>query len=273
MYGYIYKTTNLYNGKIYVGQHKAKKFNPNYLGSGIRITNVVNKFGKNCFKCELLEECDSEDALNEKEQYWIAKLNSTNRDIGYNLMSGGYKTRGMKHSKATRKKISESKKGCHPNRNYVVSEETKKKISDTFKSKHQSSWNKGIPMREESKEKLRKANLGKIYPEEVRAKHRGRPAWNKGIPMSEEAKKHLSEINKGKKQNLSLEEREQKRLNFLGKNNPRYGKHLSEEERRHISESIKGRIKITNGVINKVVKPEVYEAEYKQLGFYPVKNK
>lgn len=37
MYGYIYKTTNLINGKIYIGQHKANKFlGQSYLGSGKR---------------------------------------------------------------------------------------------------------------------------------------------------------------------------------------------------------------------------------------------
>ena len=33
MYGYIYKTTNLVNGKIYVGQHKGE-FTEDYIGSG-----------------------------------------------------------------------------------------------------------------------------------------------------------------------------------------------------------------------------------------------
>lgn len=38
MYGYIYKTTNLINGKIYIGQKKSEKFlGINYLGSGKRL--------------------------------------------------------------------------------------------------------------------------------------------------------------------------------------------------------------------------------------------
>lgn len=46
MYGYIYKTTNLLNGKIYVGQHKAEKFEPDkYLGSGTIFLEALQKYG------------------------------------------------------------------------------------------------------------------------------------------------------------------------------------------------------------------------------------
>ena len=35
MIGYIYLTTNLVNGRVYVGQHKREYFNDKYYGSGI----------------------------------------------------------------------------------------------------------------------------------------------------------------------------------------------------------------------------------------------
>ena len=201
MYGYIYKTTNLFNGKIYVGQHRAKKFNPNYYGSGVRFSNVFEKYGKDSFTCEVLEWCETEDELNEKEIYWISKLNSTDKSIGYNLMSGGYKIRGIEHSEETKEKISKAKTGITPNRDsWIPTEETKQKISNTLKEFYKTHDNprKGVHLSDETKEKLRQVNLGKTYSEEVKDKHRNRPAWNKGIPMTEEAKQHLREVNTGK---------------------------------------------------------------------------
>lgn len=34
MYGYIYLTTNLINGKKYIGKHKSLTFDDSYFGSG-----------------------------------------------------------------------------------------------------------------------------------------------------------------------------------------------------------------------------------------------
>ena len=83
----IYKTTNLINGKIYVG--KDKKNNPEYLGSGILITKAFKKYGIENFKKETLETCLNKQHLNEREVYWIKLLNSTNKEIGYNITKGG----------------------------------------------------------------------------------------------------------------------------------------------------------------------------------------
>jgi hypothetical protein len=67
----IYKTTNLINGKIYVGQDT--KNNPNYLGSGKKLKFALKKYGIENFKKEILEECSTLDELNELEKYWISK--------------------------------------------------------------------------------------------------------------------------------------------------------------------------------------------------------
>ena len=79
----IYKTTNLVNGKIYIGQDKNN--NPNYYGSGKLLKLAIKKYGKKNFKKEILEECTSIDELNEREIYWIGFFKSNDRYTGYNI--------------------------------------------------------------------------------------------------------------------------------------------------------------------------------------------
>lgn len=95
MYGYIYKITNKINNKIYVGQHSKEIFDESYYGSGKYIKAAINKYGKENFHQEILEWCNSLEELNEKEIYWISKLDSTNKQIGYNICEGGNNYRTM----------------------------------------------------------------------------------------------------------------------------------------------------------------------------------
>ncbi|HFD2044731.1 TPA: hypothetical protein ACF2DM_001554 [Clostridium perfringens] len=89
MYGYIYKTTNLLNKKIYIGQHKCRVFDSDYYGSGSWFLSVFKKYGKENFICEIIEECENQKSLNEREIYWIEHFQSRNPSIGYNLAKGG----------------------------------------------------------------------------------------------------------------------------------------------------------------------------------------
>lgn len=84
---FIYKTTNIINGKIYIG--KATNRESTYLGSGVDITQAIKKYGKENFTREILEYCTSDKELNKKEKYWITFFNSTNENVGYNLQEGG----------------------------------------------------------------------------------------------------------------------------------------------------------------------------------------
>ncbi len=63
----IYKTTNLVNGKFYVG--KSKYNDPEYLGSGIILKKAILKYGIENFNKEILEQCNSDAELNEREKY------------------------------------------------------------------------------------------------------------------------------------------------------------------------------------------------------------
>ena len=266
MYGYIYKTTNLINGKIYIGQHKATEFDTAYYGSGKHILNAMHKYGiENC-NCELIEWCDTQTMINSRERYWIKYYNSTNRKIGYNITEGGEGWKGGTHSQASREKISKAKTGKHPNRDYTqISVNTKQKISATLKEYYKTHKNPkyGTHLSQETKAKLRKANLGKTYSQEVRDKHK-RPAWNKGIPLTEKQKQRLREVNLGKTYGEKTREKHRKR--WLGDKNPNFGG-LSEQAKQKIREQITGRIWVTKNTTHKQIKQEELEY-YIQQGFH-----
>jgi len=147
----IYKTTNLLNGKIYVGHHYTSA-NDGYYGSGIHIKRSINKYGKENFKRETLEFCMSAN-INEKEIYWISILSATNKNIGYNISTGGtgLGMLGKNHKEETLKKLSNFRKGKH------LSETSKMKVSIA---------NKGKKLSEEQKNNLRKIHTGKKLSEE-----------------------------------------------------------------------------------------------------------
>lgn len=91
MYGFIYITTNHINNKKYIGQKKYDKNNnwKTYLGSGIILTRAIDKYGRENFSKEIIEECESKRQLNEREKYWIAYYNAVDSDEFYNIASGG----------------------------------------------------------------------------------------------------------------------------------------------------------------------------------------
>ena len=44
MYYFIYRTTNLINGKYYIGQHHTEDLNDGYLGSGRVFIQAIKKY-------------------------------------------------------------------------------------------------------------------------------------------------------------------------------------------------------------------------------------
>lgn len=87
----IYKITNVKNNKIYVGQSNDiyRRFYEHQTkgeSSRIPVDVAIQKYGKDSFIYEVLEECDITE-LNQKETFWIRKLNAI-KD-GYNCSKGG----------------------------------------------------------------------------------------------------------------------------------------------------------------------------------------
>lgn len=84
----VYKTTNLVNGKIYIGQHQTYDLNDGYLGSGKLLKQAIKKYGEQNFKREILCECSSLEEMNEKEAE-IVNDEFIQRNDTYNIKHGG----------------------------------------------------------------------------------------------------------------------------------------------------------------------------------------
>ena len=89
MYGYVYITTNLLNGKKYIGKKTSPKFIKSYKGSGKDIREDIKQYGTENFSVEMLQEYETKDELNRGEREWIAKYNASESEQFYNIARGG----------------------------------------------------------------------------------------------------------------------------------------------------------------------------------------
>ena len=113
----IYLITNNCNGKKYVGQSiniprryaehlrsgQPDKYNiKNKKDLKLPIHMAMQKYGIENFTLSILELCDKS-KLNEREKFWIKKLNTNDKNCGYNLTEGGqdnFQLSGELHSQA-----------------------------------------------------------------------------------------------------------------------------------------------------------------------------
>jgi group I intron endonuclease len=178
---FIYKITNLINGKFYIGStirakhiRKYEHFSSLRLGSHYNsyLQKSWNKYGEQSFKFEILEDFRFPIYYEQKyigeyvvvrEFYWVSLLNPeynirTDITIGNTGCHHSEETKnkiriantgkqiGRKHSKETREKMRNARIG------HVVSEETRLKISESNKGKT-------FNHTEETKEKIRNSSL------------------------------------------------------------------------------------------------------------------
>lgn len=87
---FVYKTTNLVNGKIYIGQHSTNNLKDNYKGSGKLLKSAILKYGEGNFTTQIIRFSKSRAELNKLEKELIKHYNSRCLDIGYNLHHGGF---------------------------------------------------------------------------------------------------------------------------------------------------------------------------------------
>lgn len=197
-YGYVYLTTNLVNGRKYIGQHKGSELDEKYLGSGTALLGAIQKYGRENFTNELVQFYKTREELNEGEIYHIALNNAVKSREFYNIANGG---EGGSLSKENHPMWG-VRGELHWNYGKNRSEETKKKIGDAHRGEkshmfgrtEELHWNYGKPMSEAQKEKLSKAHSGKKLSEE----HKENIALaNKGKKHTDETKNKISEANKG----------------------------------------------------------------------------
>lgn len=189
---YIYKITNLVNGKQYIGKHYGE-LNDSYLGSGKLIKKAIEKYGKENFKKEILYIAKDNSEANLKEKEFIKVYNAVKREDFYNLHEGG-------DGGNNNKKISNSISG----------------INHPMYGKHHT---------EETKEKLRQSSL--LYWTEDRRRERSILYTGKGNPMYGKTKSLESELKRIQHTDFSAyrtdEYRKKMSLATSGEKNGNYG--------------------------------------------------
>ena len=211
--GVIYKTTNLVNGKWYIGKDERNR--PWYLGSGILLRKAVQKYGKENFRKEILDNAKTKEDLAELEKKIITETNAVNDPMSYNLAAGG--------------------KGGHSWGNYP--EEYQQIIKQKMKKT------------EEEKEERRKFaienNLAQYI---IDGRDKGRKIWWQSL-TDEEKFQYQSSRSSGWWDKLT--EEEQKSLSGIKRENTKkYLKSLSDEDKKRRIENQRNKISKTYELIS-----------------------
>jgi group I intron endonuclease len=208
---YVYETTNLINGKKYIGKRSCKCNieKDKYIGSGTVLKAAIKKYGKENFKKEILQICENEEMAYEWEKVYIEQVKAYKNNKYYNISTGGdgFSSEDIKRlweNDTHRTNMSLKMKGR------VFTEEHKMKLSMAHKGKKLS---------EEHKMKLSMAfknnpNRNKCHTEEAKRKM---SEIKKGKKHTEETKRKMSETRKGKRPYFCSEERSREIRYKLGK--------------------------------------------------------
>ena len=143
---------------IYIGQSINNC--ENYYGSGKILKQAIKKYCKENFIKEIIIQTNDFQLLQYLEEFYINVFNSTDKNIGYNIKSGGYQS--GKHSLETKIKIGIKSKN--------MSKESRKKVSD---------GNKGKKLSQETKNKIGKSSIGRKHSIETINKLREANLGNK----------------------------------------------------------------------------------------------
>lgn len=175
----IYKITNKINNKSYIGQttRSLKDRIKQHLKRSdcIAIKNAINKYGIDNFEFSIMEEVNSVENLNIRENYYIIEFKTLYPE-GYNLNTSGF---NKKWSEESKRKMSKSHTGKK------LSQEHRNKISKTVKEVIDNNVNK---------EEIRLKSS-----ERMRNWCNNNPSPKKSKKVSEEGRKRISEAKLGNK--------------------------------------------------------------------------
>jgi hypothetical protein len=89
-YNYIYKTTNLLNGRFYIGMHSTDDLSDGYLGSGTQLWRAIRKHGRENFRIEILEQhLDRKSLVAREKELVTPDFIKENKSLCMNLKPGG----------------------------------------------------------------------------------------------------------------------------------------------------------------------------------------
>lgn len=153
----IYRTTNLVNGKTYIGQHSYTNINDGYIGSGSTFLKALKAYGKENFKREvLIDNIQSMEDADKFERCAIAS-ERLNGKAEYNIADGGHTYDGQRiinepWNKGLKGVQTAWNKGLKGYKIKAHSEETKRTQSESIKKAYENN--------PELKEKLSAAMKG-----------------------------------------------------------------------------------------------------------------
>ena len=178
----IYMTTNLINGKKYVGRcSKDSSWDAGYIGSGKLLKQAILKYGRENFVREILEELPNTSSLREAidlEKSWLLKLNCKNSLNFYNMSDNtGGMGAGDKHSEETKKKIKESMARLYGDNGLPA--EWRENVANAVKGR--TPWNKGRTGCKKSKHTTHKKFSYEEFLEMKEEYENGIPAHKLGL--------------------------------------------------------------------------------------------